>query len=825
MVRILAACLFILFSDPFLSPVLAQQDVDRDDDDGNHRPGARVTGRIIDKASSGPIEYANIRLCSATDSALITGTVSAKDGSFSIQSLRPGKYLVDVRFLGYTRKLVPLEITGQASTAYDLGRIQIEPDPLKLREVVVEGDRIPISYQIDKKVIDVAKMQTVISGTAADVLQNIPSVTVDLEGNVSLRGSTNFTVLIDGHPTVLTAQDALQQIPATSIKTIEIITNPSAKYDPEGTSGIVNIIIKKNRNLGFSGVANTGAGGHESYGGDFLSQYRAESFTIFIGGNYNRRNFPGTSRSENRYNGAGAGIADVVNSSGTSESQRQGSGLRASVEFDAAANTILTLGGRLGHRGGLHRSQLLYSEWSTSDPLLANAYTSTGSFDRGGDFYEANLSVTQRFNESGHEIKAEGNFGYDEDNESSVTTEQNGLQLTGGERIDNHGPAREFEGRLDYTLPFSEESKFESGYEGEAEASEENNNLFRFNEPLQSFEAQPQYDYAVRYRNSDHALYSTYSIGLFGAGLQAGFRTEYTFRSVVLDRENQRFTVDRWDVFPTLHASTKFGELTQAMASYTRRIQRPHGWEMEPYIVWTDANNVRRGNPELQPQFIDSYETGIQTMAYGISMSAEVYYRIVHDKIEHIKSVYEPGVTLTTMGNIGHDRSIGSEYMLIMDPLKAWNVNLMANIYDYRVTGVLPDGEFTRSSFNWSVRCNNVVKIGGGTQLQVNLNYNSPTVSSQGRSEDFFSVDLAAKHSLIDRFLSATLQVRDLFGTAVMENTSQGSDFYTYIYNKRESPLIMLNLRWNFNNFEEESDKERDQQENGQSEPRGDENE
>ncbi len=802
-------CWYLLLSNLFLFPAFAQQDADRDDDDFNRRAQIAITGRIIDKATDKPIEYANIRVCSARDSSLVTGTVSKMDGSFSLPTLPAGSYFVDIRFMGYLRKLIPVEITTRASTPLDLGRIIIEPDPLQFKEIVVEGNRTPISYQIDKKVIDVGKMQTVISGTAADVLQNVPSVTVDLEGNVSLRGSTNFTVLIDGRPTVLAAQDALQQIPATSIQTIEIITNPSAKYDPEGTSGIVNILIKKNRERGLSGVANTTAGVYESYGGDFFSQYRTESFTILVGGNYNRRNFPGTSRSENSY--SGTDLTSFLNSSGTNESQREGSGFRSSVEFNATQSTLLTAGGRLGHRGGVQTNHLWYSEWSAANPLT-NTYTGAGSFDRGGDFYEANFSVLQRFNRSGHELTAEGNFGYDEDNESSVTTEQSGAQLTGGERLDNNGPAREFEGRVDYTLPFSEDRKFESGYEGQAELSEEHNTIFQFNTTLQRFDAQPQFNYSVKYRNSDHALYSTYSDKFLGVGLQAGLRTEYTYRSVILDREQQRFTIDRWDLFPTLHASMKLSEFTQAMASYTRRIQRPHGWEMEPYIVWTDANNVRKGNPGLQPQFIDSYEAGIHTMVLGATLSADGYYRMVHNKIERIKSVYQPGVTLTSMGNIGRDRSIGSEYMLILDPFKPWNVNLMANLYDYRVTGVLPDGGFERSSFNWNARWNNVIKFDPSTQLQVNLNYNSPTISSQGRSEDFFSVDLAAKRSLFDRFLTVTLQVRDLFGTAVMENTSQGTDFYSYSYAKRDAPLVMLNLRWNFNTFEQD---ERDDREKG----------
>ncbi len=212
--------------------------------------------------------------------------------------LNRGKYILEVRFIGYDTKIFDLEISPE-KLEVNLGEIYIKPHVLELNDVVVKGDRSPVSYQIDKKVIDVDKIQTVISGNAADVLQNVPSVTVDIEGNVSLRGSSNFTVLIDGRPSIMSAQDALQQIPASSIDNIEIITNPSAKYDPEGTAGIINILLKKNQNLGTSGIVNANAGLNQKYGGDFLFQHKTSDLIYTVGMDYNKRIYPGTSSEEN----------------------------------------------------------------------------------------------------------------------------------------------------------------------------------------------------------------------------------------------------------------------------------------------------------------------------------------------------------------------------------------------------------------------------------------------------------------------------------------------------------------------------------------------
>src|SRR3972149_8794145 len=262
--------------------------------------GGTITGKVLDSLSHEPIEYANVVIISTRDSSVITGAVTNKEGIFNITGVRPGKLIAEVRFIGYYDKRFEIGLKP-GSMSVDFEEIFLNPAAINLDDVVVEGERSPVSYQIDKKVIDVSQMPIVISGNAADLLENVPSVTVDIEGNVSLRGSSNFTVLIDGRPSVLDAQDALQQIAASTIDKIEIITNPSAKYDPEGTAGIINIILKKSKNSGWSGIANANAGLNEKYGGDFLFEYKNQSYKTTFSLDYNRRFFPGNSLEENTY--------------------------------------------------------------------------------------------------------------------------------------------------------------------------------------------------------------------------------------------------------------------------------------------------------------------------------------------------------------------------------------------------------------------------------------------------------------------------------------------------------------------------------------------
>jgi outer membrane receptor protein involved in Fe transport len=775
--------------------------------DGLKISSGDIKGKVFDKESGHTIEYANIVLLSIKDSSLINGTVTDSKGNFTISSVPIGNYLLEVRFIGYKSSKYKIEINSN-NRSIDLGNIFISPNALELKDIVVEGERSPVTYQIDKKVIDVDKIQTVISGNAADVLQNVPSVTVDIEGNVSLRGSTNFTVLIDGKPSVMNSQDALQQIPASSIQNIEIITNPSAKYNPEGTAGIINIILKTNENLGLSGVINGNVGLNNKYGGDFLFQYKTPDINYIFGLDYNKRNFPGTSTSRNTYYYDNS--TSYLNSNGNMNWGRTGFGLRGGLEFNLGESDFLSTIMRYGTRDGSQNSSLNYISGSFI-PTREISYINMTDRSRNGQFVGVNLTHIHKFDSTGHEIKSEFNFGYRDGDEYTLTKSVQDGSFTDGRNTKEFGPSRDYELKIDYSLPFSEKSRFEAGLNSELELSDDINEYYELNLLTNEFIFQPLYSNTTKYNDSYHAIYTTYNNEFGNIGIQLGFRTEYTYRTVKLLNQNQELKIDRWDYFPSIHSSYKFSEATQLMASYTRRIQRPHGWELEPFYTWMDANNVRIGNPGLLPEFIDSYETGIQTFIGRISFSAEFYHRFTKNKIDRIRSVYAENVNLNSVANIGKDYSTGSELMMIFDLFKFWNVNLMGNLYNYKIEGVIFNEPFSRESFNWSTRFNNLFKLNETTQFQMNVNYNSPGVSAQGNWEGFFTTDVSVKQDLFEKKLSLTLQIRDLFSTAKREFTSSGPDFYNYTLFERKSPMVMLNARINLNNYKSKSEQNENQ--------------
>ncbi|MFH1197448.1 MAG: TonB-dependent receptor [bacterium] len=771
-----------------------------------NRPMNSIKGKVLDTNSKVPMEYANAALFSVNEDKLLTGSITGNDGTFEISPVRPGEYYLKVSFIGFQEKTVDSISIGRG-TNLDLGEIFLEPENYSTDEVIVSGEKAPITYQIDKKVINVNQQITTLSGTAVDVLENVPSITVDIDGNVSLRGSTNFTLLIDGRPSLIGGSEALQQIPAGSIENIEIITNPSAKYNPEGTAGIINVILKKNEMNGISGVLTLNGGLNNKYGSEGLFSYKVSDVEFILGVDYNKRMMESESKSESWTIFEGNQFFN--NSSGSGTRGRESYGLRGSIGFSLWENSALTFNGRYSNRKMKMGSGLLYTEWNNLSSAQQN-YKTDSQRERGGDNFSLGFNFNQKFSKDGHELYGEAYLEKGTTEESSFYNRMNSLsEIVSGQKDSGSDPENEFRIKADYVLPLSEESKFEAGFQSELENSEENTEYFEYDPDILDYMYNDLYSKSAEYKMNTHSIYSMYSGKILSIGFQAGLRAEYTDQKITPAKENQSYIIDRWDYFPTLHFSYKIDEVNQMMMSYTRRIHRPHGWQLEPFITWMDAYNVRKGNPSLLPEFIDSYEMSYQLLFGKSIISTDIYYRINNNKIEQIQSVYDDNINLSSPVNIGKDFAFGTELLINFDPLIFWNVNLMGNLYKYWIEGQYDDESFDKNSFNWNTRLNNSFKISDATVLQINGMYNSPSVSAQGERKGFFSLDFAVKQDLFEKQLSLTLQARNLFGTMKWESTSQSDNFYRYSQGLPESPMLMLNARFNFNNYKNGEKKDR----------------
>ncbi len=771
-------------------------------------PGAAqgvISGQVYDSELNEPVEYANIVLLRQRDSSQVTGTVSRADGRFALTGVPPGRYTVEVSFIGYRPRTVK-DVQLAPDARVDIGRIDLRQVAVAVEGVEATADRPTLSYRIDKKVIEVGRQGAAISGTAVDIIENAPSVNVDVEGNVTLRGSSNFTVLIDGRPTLLESDEALQQTPASSIERIEIITNPSAKYDPEGTSGIINLILKKQRRSGLSGQASATGGLWGRYGGDLLLNWRTGIASFLFGLDYNRRASPGTRNSE-QWTADTTGDTTWLLSSGESNWGGGFGGARLGAELQWTERDRTVISSRFGLRS-MGRSGITEFERFRTGGLADTArYSNADTSDRSGNHLSLSVEQRHRFgaetrkNGDAHELAARFEYGRRGHDSRAVTalTDSTGA-LASGWRSEGSGPGDRWTVNLDYTLPLGRDDdnsdKFEAGYQAALGGPKLTSAAEAF-VPDSGWITRPDYSYRMEMANDVHSLYSTLS-GHFGRlGYKAGLRGEYTDRAVKAGEST--YQVRQFDLFPTAHLSYRLPGNVELMASYARRISRPRGWELFPFLYWQDAFNVRQGNPRLLPERINSLEAGA-TLPFGPNrVSLDVYLRNTTDLVEDIREVYAPEVILHRQANVGSDRSLGLELSSELVPAKWWTINLTGTTYDYTLTSAGRE----RSSFNWGGRLGNEFRLPWGTRVQVNVSYRSPTVTSQGRTEGFLMSDVGLRQQFFGRRLSIALSARDLFGASRHDLTSGGAGYSFYTRNRfeRSWPSASLSLTWNFNNF------------------------
>lgn len=771
--------------------------------------GGVVKGFVFDASSNMPLEYATVSVKSKQNNKIFSGTITDQTGFFKLKGIQYGTYQISITFIGFETITIDRIVIDPANRHIDLGKITLEPASQEIGEAVVVADRPTMTYKIDKKVINVSQQHTSASGTAVEILETIPSVTVDIEGNVSLRGSESFTVLIDSKPTVLDPSDALSQIPASAIDNIEVITNPSAKYDPDGTSGIINIITKKNKLQGFNGIVNLNAGMYDRYGADFLLNWRKERINLFFGADINNRNMEGTMETENRT--ISGDTTSYIISDGDFRRGREAYSFRGGFDWTLNPRNSINFEARAGYRDRQGTNTTDYQEY-TIPATVSNNYISEESSTRGGWFYNYNLSYTHKFLKKGHQLYTLLNYRTSDSDEESVNELYNTSDiLTSGQKSYESGPGTDYRVQMDYTLPLRVNDKFEAGYILRIDNSDELSELEEYNPVTQIYEYLDDYRNDVDHYSEIHAVYSTYSGEIGSFGYQGGLRGEYTYRDISIAETGQTSVIDRFDIFPSIHVSYNTPKENQFMASYSRRIQRPRGWYLEPFITWSDAYNVRRGNPDLLPEYIDSYELSSILKFGQNTFSVDAYYRITNNKIERIRSKYEErdNVFLSTYENVGKDYSLGVELMLGLEIAKWWHLDVMGNIYDYKVEGeyeYVSDGEtrvadFSESSFNWNSRLNNTIRLGKSTRLQLNGMYNSPTVSAQGERDGFFMTNLALRQSFLKNKIAATLQVRDVFGTMSHSSTYEGDGFYSWYDFQPNTPLVSLTLSFKINNY------------------------
>ncbi|MEO0275169.1 MAG: TonB-dependent receptor [candidate division WOR-3 bacterium] len=753
----------------------------------------KIKGTIIDKETNEPLEYASISLFREKDSTFIIGVLSDKNGEFLINVERPGIYFLRITFLGYEkREIHSLRITPE-NRILDIGKVYLEVSGILLKTQEVIAEPLPITYKVDKKVIEVSKMGF-LSGNAVDILKNVPSVSVDIEGNVKLRGSENFLLYIDGRQSLLDPNDALKQIPASSIEKIEIITNPSARYEAEGTSGIINIILKKGKIEGLNGIINSSIGVNEKYGGDFILNYKKGKINTFISLNYNKRKFSEKINSEREIN------EKKINSDGSSSRIFNPFNIRTGIDLNIKEKNLFGVGLNYGIWNMQNRNFSEYNE--IFDTQIIN-YKTEGYFKRKGPFFEIVLNDLQKFKKEEDKLFTEFVYSYREGNEENRTYKMDSLDmiLNGNKRIEE-GTSNRFSGRAEYTKSFKENFKFETGFRGEYGISKDMSNFYNYKDG--NFEIVDSFCHSVKYLNNIQAIYSLLSGEFKNTGYQIGLRIEYNNRKIEYADTNLKYIFEKIDYFPTIHFSHRFLKLRETFLSYSRRISRPRDFWLEPLLTWMDPYNLRKGNPDLKPEYIDNFETGITTPFLKGSLTFETYYRITYNKFERIRIPYGDSAFLHTVINSGKLFSYGGEISFNKNIFKLMNMNLVLDFYGYKFKGKIYDEKITKGDINYNLRFNSNIFMPFSSRLQLIFVYHSPPVSAQGKEKEFITFDFSIQKFFLNKNLSLNLEVRNLFNT-LKRGFEIKEENYKYIQTfKQESGVLILTMSYNFNNYKPE---------------------
>ena len=769
----------------------------------------RIRGQIIDSDTQQPMEYANIAIYNLRDSSLVTGGITNDKGQFDISGLGFGAYFAEANFIGYEKTSLPVIRIIPATQTVDVGKVVLNPSTIRMEGIDVVAERQRIEYQIDKKVVNVRQDINAAGGTAVDVLENTPSVEVDIDGNVLLRGSSSFTVLIDGRPSVLSGNDALRQIPASAIENIEIITNPSAKYDPDGQAGIINIVMRKNILAGFNGIINAMVGTRDKYRSDLTMNYRTKKSNLFFGADWNEDNSYGKFFSDRENFGGDTSL--FIISDGSRDFRRNGFNIRAGVDLFLTDNATLTLSGTGGQFGNERNGGSNLREYTV--PASVNKYMINNNLSgREGNVFNTNINFQQKFNTEGtHKLDALFYFSRrnadDSEEQDEYFTDQSyksNLGFIDRLRSTETEVSNEFRLKIDYVKPVNGKGKIEAGLQSTLDREEEDFKFENYNPTTSSWNNNQMFTNALTFRRDIHAGYFTWSGSLKKLQYMTGLRGEYTFREIDHEKVENPYTINRFDLFPTGHVSLQAAKSTQLMASFSRRINRPSGGDLDPFPTYMNQYTIRIGNPALKPEYSMSYQMSVM-QRFGTSfISGELFYRTTNNLISRIQELREDGIIYMTTDNVNRDFSMGTEVMGNFNVTKWLLLNTSLSVFNYRIDGELNGRSIDRESTNYSLRMNGNVRLSADSRIQLTAFYRGPSVQPQGESSSMFFSNISYRHEFLDKKLSATLSVRDVFGTSRFEGKTFAENFTNNFRFERESQVVQLTLSYRINNYRAE---------------------
>jgi outer membrane receptor protein involved in Fe transport len=773
-----------------------------------------ITGVIIDSNTEEPLEYATVILKDAKTKKLSGGITDSK-GSFSIKT-NPGTYDVSFEFISFKTITMPNKVIG---SSIDFGTIKLSEDSNTLDEVVIIAEKSTVEIRLDKRIYNVGKDMTVRGGSASDVLDNVPSVDVDVEGNVSLRGNENVRILIDGKPSALvglSGTDALRQLPANAIERVEVITSPSARYDAEGTAGILNIILRKGVATGLNGSINTTIGSPTQYRASSNINLRTKKINFFTNLGYRNSTGPGKflTNLSSLENGA---VTSLRIEDRAFERNRNGYNINLGLEYFISKKSSIT--GTYFYRDSDNKNL------STNNISIFDAAGLLGTSDiRIQDEDEIDttsqfaVNYTNNINNSGHKLTID--FQYSDSKEIETAFINDSLAL------ENNITTEDSKNTLiqsDYVLPIGENTQFEIGYRGEFQ--DLTSDFLVTRTPVLDFDPSNN----LIFKQNVNAIYSQFGSKVNKFSYLLGLRTEITDVKVRLTNTNENFDYKYTELFPTINIGFERTEDQSFTVGYSRRLRRPRFWYLNPFESRSSQNVIYKGNPGLTPTFTNSFDLGYLQKIGKLTLNSSIYFqhsinsilRVSRDEIRLLDGVNQV-ITIREPINLASEDRFGFELTANYNPSKKVRLSGSFNVFQQESKGLYAYNKFIideitgainatpetqdlgNTNNSWFTRFNATFSLPWKIQMQNRLSYRGPRNTAQSESEGIFSANIALSKDVFKEKGSLVLNVSDVFNSRKRKSTNYNPSIenptsISYQESQWRVRQVSLNFTYRFN--------------------------
>jgi outer membrane receptor protein involved in Fe transport len=791
-----------------------------------------LTGRIVDSNTVQPLDFVNVALFWQGSDAMISGVITDENGRFEFQRVAAGNYTLQVSFIGYNAYSRNFTVTDR--DVY-LGTIRLTEDSQMLGEVEVIGMGSQMRFEVDRRVFSVDQNIAAAGGSITEVLENIPSVEVDQEGNISLRNNESVEVWINGRPSGLTAENRaqiLQQMPAESIESIEIITNPSARFDSEGTAGIINLVMKKDRRAGYFGNVSSGLtyvdggrfGNGGRLGGNFGANINYNSSRFDAHANIGYRNMArqGGARTElKNWNQFNTDTTFLIQNT-TNSSNWESLFFRAGIDYHInRRNTIGISGfGSTGGNNGESHINNLQRNLTSGDTLRHFSRNNTNEFNRNN--FNIRLDYKHEFDKPGTDLQVNVSYSRHNLELNNIYLQTDFFPSERNSEIRQRGGGNDdrLQFRMDYTNRLTETGRLEAGVQSTIASRFGDTQGFNVASNIESelFGYYNEFDY----KEQIHAAYVTYGERFFNKlSAQLGLRGEYIWRDMESKDKNAagsiqdvsfNFTPDYFELFPSLFLGYSITERDDVQLNYTRRISRPRGQQINPFRDFSDSLNVSFGNPALHPEFSSAFELNYLRTWDNHSLSASAYYRFTDNVVQRISYRNPAGNNMeSTFMNISQSQSSGVELVSRNRLFQMLNLTSSLNVFYHKIDSAIYINPLDtdvvetiagRENLSWNTRVMANLMFSRTFTGQITAQYRSPRQIAQGTQEGEYSIDLGLRKSFFNRSLNVSANVRDLLNSRGRISTTEGDGFWRHSDSQWHGRSIGVTASYNFGNMQ-----------------------